>query len=445
MPASTSTTDHQSDAVRRYRSYGLEWAPVERLPAPTADISSADAYDIPDPAQQGSGGREANSPLGGQVQGFAGAGGDPTLRGTHPTFDPTTEHDEAFQFYQDNGYVVIRLLDRQEIASLNAVCDQFCCYPERITVRGQGELVFPLLHYPEVDFTVTHPNQKALIARIMGGWEHVRMVEFNYRGWDPSRHGDDRGMTYHPDCAEGIPLSEYSTRVPYGPPDNLLSFFCKHWPPLRIVAGPIPARPSLGPAELPVPISRHVSHTVIYGDVAADLTDVDESTPSFAVVPRSRRAASLPELRRRLGDDVYREVPILGPAGTCCLMDANVVHTRLDPLDRSKPPRGRRIFHHVFANARQLENADGTPRTPNVPLGVTDSMYSRGVAGPRLTESADPETRRLYSWWSSTQFEWQRQRYDPAFIGDPKAARGPTNGPFSHPGRYQQQQPEVGD
>ena len=79
------------------------------------------------------------------------------------------------------------------------------------------------MHYPEVDFTVTHLSQKPLVSRILGGWEHARLIEFN-TVWDPDRHEADRGMTYHPDCAEGISLQEYSTRVPYGPPDNLLTF-----------------------------------------------------------------------------------------------------------------------------------------------------------------------------------------------------------------------------
>ena len=381
--------------VELYRdTYSLQWSPVERLGPPTTDVRSGDSFAIPDPPQTGEGARDMNSPLGPLTQGFA-------AYGSHPIFDPRTQEDEAFEFYQRNGYCVIKMFDAKEVVELNDVCDEICNYPERITLNGQGELVFPLMHYPEVDFTVDHPSQKPLVSRIMGGWEHVRMVEFNYRGWDPERHDSDRGMTYHPDCAEGIPLSEYAFREPYGPPDNLLTFMY--------------------------------------------LTDVTEATPAFAVVPKSRRAANIRELKENLGDE-YSEVPIIGPAGSACIMDANIIHTRLDPLITQGTDGtgfdgqlgGRRIFHHVFANARQLESADGTPRTQNIPLGITQGMYSRGVHGPRLTESADPVVRQLYSWWSSTQHEWKATGYDPEFIGDPKAARGPTRGAFSHPGPYKQ-------
>lgn len=393
-PAGTAAAEFgSSEEVEQYRALGLEWAPTERLPPPTADVRSADAFDIPDPPQTGAGARDMNSPLGQQlIQGFG-------EYGTHPIFDPHTQEDEAFEFYQRNGYCVIKMFNEQEIADLNAVCDEICAYPERITTPGQGDLVFPLVHYPEVDFTVTHPSQKPLVSRIMGGWEHVRMIEFNYRGWDPERHAADRGMVYHPDGAAGISLQEYATRVPYGPPDNLLTFMY--------------------------------------------LTDVDETTPAFAVVPKSRRAANIRELKEKLGDE-YREVPIMGPAGSACIMDANIIHTRLDPIVSQGTDgtgfqlSGRRIFHHVFANARQLENADGSPRTPNVPLGISHGMYSRGIHGPRLTESKDPEVRKLYSWWSSVQFEWKETGYDPDFIGDPKGDRGPIRGRYSHPGAFKQ-------
>lgn len=52
------------------------------------------------------------------------------------------------------------------------------------------------------------------------------------------------------------------------------------------------------------------------------------------------------------------------------------------------------------------------------------------------------QIRRLYSWWSTVQFQWKETGYDPDFIGDPKADRGPIRGTYSHPGPFDQQQEE---
>eukprot|EP01045_Picozoa_sp_COSAG04_P016147 COSAG04_NODE_1325_length_7211_cov_23.584505_7_plen_49_part_00 len=41
---------------------------------------------------------------------------------------------------------------------------------------------------------------------------------------------------------------------------------------------------------------------------------------AFAVVPQSRRTDNLQALAQVLGED-YAEVPIHGPAGTCCIVD----------------------------------------------------------------------------------------------------------------------------
>ena len=412
--------DHQW--VDEYRCSGLEWnAPARRVPA--------DEHDIPDPMclspATGVRGRDLNSPLGKGTQGYM-------QHGTHPTFDPETQFDEALAFYRENGFMVFPLLSDEALHQANATCDEWCgVRGDEIAVPGQGELFFPLVHYPEVDGVVVHPVQKRFVSAILRGWENARMIEFNYRGWDPVRDRSDVGMTWHADTAgDHIPFEEYATRQPYGPPDCLMSF--------------------------------------VY------LTDVSERSPSFAVIPKSRRAHNIVELKDKLGPD-YAEVPIRGPAGTCCLVDANIIHTRLDPDPSSdEDAQARRLFHMCFGNAALLENADGSPRTPNLPCGFEPSMFARGVAGPRLTESEDPETRRvsadqapyhtcsdtrsriacppdqrstveaggltqalrfgaqLYSWWTSTQHEWKAAGYDPDFIGDPKAARGPTRGKYSH-------------
>ena len=77
------------------------------------------------------------------------------------------------------------------------------------------------------------------------------------------------------------------------------------------------------------------------------LTDVDETTPAFAVVPKSRRIDNIQILADELGDE-YAEVPIHGPAGTCCIVDRSTIHTRLDPLELDKDKqRSRRLYHHV--------------------------------------------------------------------------------------------------
>ena len=60
------------------------------------------------------------------------------------------------------------------------MCDEFVTTrgPE-IDVPGQGQLFFPLLNYPEFDFTVVHPNTYPLVQRILGGADKPRIIEFN--------------------------------------------------------------------------------------------------------------------------------------------------------------------------------------------------------------------------------------------------------------------------
>ena len=166
------------------------------------------------------------------------------------------------------------------------------------------------------------------------------------------------------------------------------------------------------------------------------LTDVDETTPAFAVIPQSRRTGNIQELKEALGEE-YCEVPIYGKAGTCCIVDRVTIHTRLDPLFPDKE-KGRRIYHHVFARAGELKHADGSLPHNNTALEFTAAMFSRGLAPQRLTQSADPAIRRLYSLYSSTQEEWERTGYDPDFVSDPKSARGPTKGAYTNPGSYKQ-------
>ena len=79
---------------------------VERLGPPTDDIRSADCFAIPDPLQTGEGGTDQNSALGLLTQGFG-------VYGSHPIFDPRTQEDAAFEFYQLNGFCVIKMFSAE--------------------------------------------------------------------------------------------------------------------------------------------------------------------------------------------------------------------------------------------------------------------------------------------------------------------------------------------
>ena len=184
-----------------------------------------------------------------------------------PPFQPN-QVDEILAFYNEHGYVVVETLSEQEVAELNAVCDGW--YEERgadIDVPGQGQLFFPLLNYPEFDQTIFHPSSLPLVGAILGGVENVRHIEFNFRGWQPVT--SDYGMSWHPDdCSGGLlTLEQRQTRSPYGPPDMLSTF--------------------------------------------TYLPDVDETTPAFAVIPKSRRTDNIQQLRDDLGEEYGVRQPAL--------------------------------------------------------------------------------------------------------------------------------------
>jgi hypothetical protein len=229
------------------------------LASPSADDNIADPpHNAQAAGQHGPLGRAGNSPRGEAHQGYG-------ILGSHPPpMDPATQRDEILRFYEENGYVVVRSLGPQQVSALNLVCDEFV--QERgaeIDVPGQGQLFFPLLNYPEFDFTVTHPNVYPFVETILGGEDKPRrkcflparcclarcggvcvladtcapmypvVIEFNYRGWEPERAREDGsaaprplGMAWHPD---GVPgpggtVEARAARRPYGPPDLLSTF-----------------------------------------------------------------------------------------------------------------------------------------------------------------------------------------------------------------------------
>ena len=358
---------------------------VRHAALPTKNAGAGDG-DIPDPITDGPGpgvrpGRSGNCPLGAGTQGYGGQ----HLRPHPPPFDPVAQAEAALAFYAEHGYVVVRALGAEEVARLNDACDTF--HAERgaeIDVPGQGQLFFPLPQFPEFDASAAHPRLMPLVAAILGGAERARHVECNYRAWAPVT--SDYGMSWHSDdCSGGLlTLAQRQARRPYGPPDMLNLFMY--------------------------------------------LSDVDRATPAFAVVPQSRRADNIVRLREALGDGKYAEVPVHGPAGTVCIADRALIHTRLDPLEADRAlQKPRRILHHVYACAGELCDARGTARKGNgQPLEVTEWAFSRGLAPRRLVESADAATRRLFSAWPAHQRAWMAAGYDEGFVSDPKSARGST-------------------
>ena len=122
--------------------------------------------DIPDPNSRqlkfsSPSGRGGNSPLGNEVQGLQ------KIKHHPPPFDPNTQQDEAFAFYQEHGYCVIRVLSPQEIKDLNAVADKFRKYDKDQNDIGPAELFFPLLGYPEMDFTFFHVRLKRACCTLL--------------------------------------------------------------------------------------------------------------------------------------------------------------------------------------------------------------------------------------------------------------------------------------
>lgn len=113
----------RSRTVERLAAVQRHLVAAETVEALPADYES----DIPDPrydperagAAEGKG-RPGNMPRGQELQGYG-------IMGSHPPpFDPIAQAEEAFAFYQENGYVVVNSLSQQEVADLNVVCDGAC-------------------------------------------------------------------------------------------------------------------------------------------------------------------------------------------------------------------------------------------------------------------------------------------------------------------------------
>ena len=288
-------------------------------------------------------------------------------RDTAPSFDPERDIDAACAFFAQHGYVVLsNCLTDAELGHLNEFCDRTQAErPESWGLtdkrkphhRNQG-LIFsqPLLDYPELDPYTRHPRSFPVVARLLGGAEHVRFSEFNLR---ESPEGAGPGaMNFHHDAVREDRL----TRTPYMPCDWLCAI---HY-----------------------------------------LTDVAPGAPCFCVVPNSSRFETLQAAFAGLGDS-YREVPLYGGAGTCVLYDTATFHTRLDGDGHQM----RRTWHEYYARGGWLRSA--LPNTNRYIRSPTPPLTDWNLFPERLAMHADPEIRLFFSHWNTAQGEWAATGFDP--------------------------------
>ena len=253
--------------------------------------------------------------------------------GEHPIFAPD-QQSEFLDFFAQNNYgVVSDSLQKEDIQFLNEFVDRS---QQEIPVEwgiGKKEVYSHgqiLVHHPELDPYIQSPVTFPLVKAILG--PQVRFAQFDFR--DVPQGSGFAPMRYHKDRN-------------YYPPEG--------------------ANPRTGRfAE-----TSYVC-AIIY------LSDVDEDTPSFCVVPNSypREYETVDLVREKMGD-AYCEVPIRGPAGTAVLYNINIYHTRLP----GRTDRGRRTQHCYFSCA-------------------TSPALTNWVLLPRrLAEHPDPEQRRYFRQW----------------------------------------------
>ncbi|MDG1115495.1 MAG: phytanoyl-CoA dioxygenase family protein [Pseudomonadales bacterium] len=282
-------------------------------------------------------------------------------------FDLGTQSQLAAEHFEQWGYVVLGgALGTQEIEALNQFFED--SQRQRPDLWGLGEkrkphhrnqgliLSQPLLDFPELDQYLQHPGSFPLIASLLGGIEHVRWSEFNFR--ETPLNAGLGTMNFHHDAV----LPDRHLRSPYLPCDYLCSI---HY-----------------------------------------LTPVTDLSPAFCVVPGSHRFESLREAYEALGTD-YTEQPIRGQAGTCILYDTALFHTRLDGNGRE----GRRTWHQYHARGGFLRSS--LPTTSRYIRAPSPSLTDWNLIPQRLIEHPDPTLRRYFSHWNSAQGEWVASGYAP--------------------------------
>lgn len=242
---------------------------------------------------------------------------------------------DRVEFFRQHGYCVLpEVLSGEELQLLNQAIDtDRRQYPSLWMSRGEGgrfQSVSVLLTQPAFDLTLYHPGVLPLIRELMGGElcfeEHSVMVREALAGEAPAAvwHRDTAHLPSHPLALRNISAVYY-------------------------------------------------------------LTDVDEGTHCFAVVPEDAEAKRMLPTDREgaRGRELY------GKAGTVVLFNAGSCHAGVV----KSSPRDRRTVHVYYGHRSQpfLSNFNVTPRRlSNHPDSQLRSLFSRPNLNTALIQENFP-------------------------------------------------------
>jgi len=108
------------------------------------------------------------------------------------------------------------------------------------------------------------------------------------------------------------------------------------------------------------------------------LTDVDETTARYSLIPGSTRESEPPKKIREESEDRVNEKQMFGPAGSCILVNAGIWHCGR----WGGGPRERRTIHMYY-------------QPSNIPPVSNHNVFPR-----RLWDVKDGEQRRFYSYFN---------------------------------------------
>jgi hypothetical protein len=228
---------------------------------------------------------------------------------------------DQIEFFEANHYLVVpNALTAEEVATLNAAIDRDReQFPQTWSKGKRSQSAQCLLSIPEADIMIRHPSFFEVASHVFDGDIHLEEFGIMLREGDMEKGSTDG---WHGDA---LPNPEHRLGI------------------------------------------RALS-SIFY------LTDVDESTARYALVPNSQNQ---PEPKRVREDDDLREgeVHLMGPAGTAILVNAGNWHCGR----WGHSPRERRSVHIYY----------GQSTTPN--------MSNHTIVPRRLWDVDDPVQREFYS------------------------------------------------